>query len=111
MLKRYNERTELQIRLKDLEDNRKTLTSNINTMTGKIFKYRAYSNYQMKQEQMRLEEEKAEAKRQAEEAKALASRRGYKGAQADPNSPLKSALSRKQARSGSLKSQWNQIQI
>ena len=110
MLKRYNERTELQIRLKDLEDNRKTLTSNINTMTGKIFKYRAYSNYQMKQEQLRLEEEKAEAKRQAEEAKALASRRGYKGAQADPNSPPKSALSRKQARSGSLKSQWNQIQ-
>ena len=88
----------------DLEANRKTLSANINTMTGKIFDYRAYSNYQLKQEQERLKEAKAEAKRQAEEAKALASRRGYKGAQADPNSPLKSALSRKQARSGSLKS-------
>lgn len=29
VLKKYNERTALQIRLKELEDNRKTLTSNI----------------------------------------------------------------------------------
>ena len=43
--------------------------------------------------------EKAEAKRQAEEAKLLASKRGYR----DSNSPLKSALARKQAKSGSLK--------
>ena len=52
-------------------------------------------------EQDRIKAEKAEAKRQAEEAKALANRRGYR----DANSPLKSALARKQAKSGSLKDQ------
>ena len=104
VLKRYNERTALQVRLKDLEDGRKTLTANINTMNGKIFKYREYSNYQTQLEQERMKELKAEQKRQAEEAKALAGRRGFKGGQNDANSPLKSALSRKQARSGSLKS-------
>ena len=60
MLKRYNERTALQIRLKDLEDNRKTLSSNIQTMNGKIFDYRAYSNYQTQKEQERMKIEKAE---------------------------------------------------
>lgn len=99
VLKRYNERTALQIRLKDLEDNRKTLSSNIQTMNGKIFDYRAYSNYQTQKEQERMKIEKAEQKRLAEEAKTLAGRRGHR----DSNSPLKSALSRKQARSGSLK--------
>ena len=81
------------------------MTANIATMNGKIFDYRAYSNYQTQKENERIKEERAEAKRQAEEAKALAGRRGYKGSQADPNSPLKSALARKVARSGSLKSQ------
>ena len=65
--------------MKDLEDNRKTLTANIATMNGKIFDYRAYSNYQTQKENERIKEERAEAKRQAEEAKALAGRRGYKG--------------------------------
>lgn len=101
VLKRYNERTALQIRLKDLEDNRKTLSANIQTMNGKIFDYRAYSNYQTQKEQERMKAEKAEQKRLAEEAKLLAGRRGHR----DSNSPLKSALSRKQARSGSLKDQ------
>ena len=101
VLKRYNERTALQIRLKDLEDNRKTLSSNIQTMNGKIFDYRAYSNYQTQKEQERMKIEKAEQKRLAEEAKTLAGRRGIRSG--DSNSPLKSALAKKQARSGSIK--------
>ena len=44
--------------------------------------------------------EQAEQKRLAEEAKALAARKGHRDT---TNSPLKSALSRKQARSGSVK--------
>ena len=43
--KRFNERTALQIRLKELEDNRKTLNSNITTMNGKITDFVAYRNY------------------------------------------------------------------
>ena len=48
--------------------------------------------------------EKAEQKRLAEEALANSRKRGYKGS-GDPNSPLKSALARKVARSGSNISQ------
>ena len=44
--KRYNERTALQIRLKELDDNRKQLTENIATMNTKIQQFCAYSNYQ-----------------------------------------------------------------
>lgn len=43
--KRYNERTELQIRLKELEDNRKSLSTNIATMNTKIADFCAYNNY------------------------------------------------------------------
>lgn len=48
--------------------------------------------------------EKAEQKRLAEEALANSRKRGYKSS-SDPNSPLKSALARKVARSGSNISQ------
>ncbi len=100
-LKRYNEKTELNIRLKEIEDNRKQLSGNIAVMQEKITAFNAYNNAQTLLEQKRLQEEKAEQKRLAEEAKALAAKRGIKH---DPNSPLKSALSRKQAKSGSIKS-------
>ena len=46
VLKRYNERIALQLRLKELEDNRKHLSSNITTMNGKIMQFCAYTNYQ-----------------------------------------------------------------
>ena len=49
-----------------------------------------------------MREERAEQKRIDDEAKALAQKKGIKSL--DPNSPLKSALARKQARSGSIKS-------
>ena len=48
--KRYNERTALQIRLKELEDNRKQLTENISTMNSKIQQFCAYNNYQTQME-------------------------------------------------------------
>jgi len=48
-----------------------------------------------------MKAEKAEQKRLADEAKLLNSRKGIKSG--DSNSPLKSALSRKQAKSGSIK--------
>ena len=102
VLKRYNERTALQLRLKELEDNRKHLSKNILEMNGKIMQFCWYTNYQTQKEQERMREERAEQKRIDEEAKALAQKRGIKSA--DPNSPLKSALARKQAKSGSLKS-------
>ena len=59
----------------------------------------------MQRERERIKLERAEQKRLAEEAKALAGRRGLRAqsSQQDPNSPLKSALARKQGRSGSLK--------
>lgn len=101
VLKRYNERTELQIRLKELEDKRKQLSSGVSVMQSKIADFNAYNNHQTLLEQERMRAEKEEQKRLAEEAKALASRKGIKH---DPNSPLKSALARKQARSGSIKS-------
>ena len=101
VLKRYSERTELQIRLKELEDNRKQLSTNITVMNQKIANFCVYNNYQTQLEQERMRAEKAEQKRLADEAKALAARKGIKH---DPNSPLKSALSRKQAKSGSVKS-------
>ena len=50
VLKRYNERTALQIRLKELEDNRKQLSTNIDVMNGKINEFNAYTCYQMQQE-------------------------------------------------------------
>lgn len=50
VLKRYNERTALQIRLKELEDNRKQLTANIDTMNGKITAFCSYTNYQTQKE-------------------------------------------------------------
>ena len=63
VVKRYDERTALQIRLKELEDNRKQLTTNIAVMNGKIADFCAYTNYQTQKEQERLRAEKAEAKR------------------------------------------------
>ena len=50
VLKRYNERTALQIRLKELEDNRKQLTANIETMNGKISAFCSYTNYHTQKE-------------------------------------------------------------
>ena len=52
-----------------------------------------------------MKAQRAEQKRLAEEAKLLASKKGIK----DPNSPLKSALARKQqpaSQKGSVKEQW-----
>jgi hypothetical protein len=46
VLKRYSERTELQIRLKELEDNRKQLSTNITVMNQKIANFCVYNNYQ-----------------------------------------------------------------
>ena len=43
VLKRYNERTALQLRLKELEDNRKQLAENIDVMNGKINEFNAYT--------------------------------------------------------------------
>ena len=54
VLKRYNERTALQIRLKELDDNRKQLTSNISTMNGKITEFVQYTNFQTQKEQERM---------------------------------------------------------
>ncbi len=45
VLKRYNERTELQIRLKELEDNRKQLSSGVTVMQSKIADFNAYNNH------------------------------------------------------------------
>lgn len=50
VMKRYNERTALQIRLKELEDNRKQLGHNITVMNGKIAEFCAYTNYQTQKE-------------------------------------------------------------
>ena len=57
----------------------------------------------MQRERERIKAERAEQKRLAEEAKLQAGRRGLRAqsSQQDPNSPLKSALARKQGRSGS----------
>ena len=60
VLKRFNERTALQIRLKELEDNRKQLSSGIDTMQGKIQEFCKYRSYQTQKEQERLKAEKAE---------------------------------------------------
>jgi hypothetical protein len=68
-------------------------------MNGKISEFCAYTNYQTQKEQERQRAEKAEAKRLAEEAKLMAGRRGNRAA-SDVNSPLKSALAKKQTRSG-----------
>ena len=76
VLKRYNERTALQVRLKELEDNRKQLSQNIDVMNGKINEFNAYTCYQMEKEQARIRAERAEARRLAEEARLLAGRRG-----------------------------------
>ena len=95
VLKRFNERTALQVRLKELDDNRKTLSANISNMTGKIMAFCEYTHEMTKKEQARINAEKAEAKRLAEEAKAMAGRRGAAAANRDANSPLKSALARK----------------
>ena len=78
VLKRYNERTALQVRLKELEDNRKQLAENIDVMNGKINEFNAYTVYQMQRERERIKAEKAEQKRLAEEAKLLAGRRGLR---------------------------------
>ena len=83
------------MRLKELEDNRKTLSSNITNMTGKIMEFCAYTNYRTQKEQERIQAEREEAKRLAAEAKAMAGKRGALAANRDANSPLKSALSRK----------------
>ena len=105
VLKRYNERTALQVRLKELEDNRKQLSTNIDVMNGKINEFNSYTVYQMQREREMAKEQKAEQKRLAEEAKALAGRRGLRAqSQQDSGSPLKSAMSKKpHGRSGSLK--------
>lgn len=70
-------------------------------MNGKISDFCVYSNYQTQKEQERMRIEAAERKRKEEEEKLLKGRRGIR----DSSSPLKSALARKQARSGSLKDQ------
>ena len=101
MHKRYNERNELSLRLKELEDKRKQLTTNIKTMNNKINDFCEYTNYQTKQEQEKAKRDAAELKRKEEEERILKGKRGIK----DPNSPLKSALARKQGRSGSIKGQ------
>ena len=103
VLKRYNERTALQVRLKELEDNRKQLSQNIDVMNGKINEFNAYTCYQMEKEQARIRAERAEARRLAEEARLLAGRRGQRVNQ-ETNSPIKSTLKKSAAaRSGSIK--------
>ena len=76
--KRFNERTALQIRLKELDDNRKQLNSNITTMNGKITEFVSYRNYQTQIEQERLKAQKAEDKRIAEEEKLMRGKRGLR---------------------------------
>ena len=93
----------MQVRLKELEDNRKQLGQNIEIMNGKINEFNAFTCYSMQQQQIRLKAEKAEQKRLAEEAKLLAGRRGQRQQQ-ETNSPMKSTLKKTAAgRSGSVK--------
>ena len=73
-------------------------------MNGKIVEFCKYTSYQTQKEQERLKAEKAEQKRLAEEAKALAGKRGHRR-DPDAGGPLKSALSRKQSKGGSVKDQ------
>lgn len=60
VLKRYNERTALQVRLKELGDNRKRLSENIDVMNGKINEFNAYTVYQMQKERERAKAQKVE---------------------------------------------------
>ena len=99
--KRFNERTALQIRLKELDDNRKQLNSNITTMNGKITEFVSYRNYQTQIEQERLKAQKAEDKRIAEEEKLMRGKRGLR--KDNSGSPLKSAMAKQKSKSGSVR--------
>ena len=98
--KKHNERTALQVRLKELEDHRKDYDGNINLMGRKLKAYREF----LINEQQKEAEERAymlkEAKRLAAEQKTMS--KGKKK-NADGESILKSSLARKAAsKSGSF---------
>ena len=104
MLKKHNERTALQVRLKELEDHRRDYDGNINLMERKLKAYREYLIDEQKKEAEERAERIKEAKRLAAEAKA--NPKGKKKT-ADGESILKSSLARRTSKSGSIVEEKN----
>ena len=92
VLKKHNERTALQVRLKELEDHRRDYPGNINLMGRKLKAYREYLIAEQEKEAEERAAQLKEAKRLAAEQKTMA--KGKKK-NADGESILKSSLMRK----------------